>query len=115
MKISILTDTDELHSIDVTPELTVNSKNNVKKKIIIIIIISITLINEFNIKQINNLKKSISSKINVPSDEIILIYNGNPIKDENKTISDCSISNDDIVQLIRRYILLFFMIYSHTI
>eukprot|EP00833_Pecoramyces_ruminatium_P002168 jgi/Orpsp1_1/1176200/evm.model.c7180000056745.1 len=72
MKISILTDTDELHSIDVTPELT-----------------------------INNLKKSISSKINVPSDEIILIYNGNPIKDENKTISDCSISNDDIVQLIR--------------
>jgi len=73
MKISILTDTDELHSIDVTPELTVSE-----------------------------LKKSISNKLNIPEDEIILIYNGNPIRDFSKTISDCAISNDDIVQLIRR-------------
>jgi DNA damage-inducible protein 1 len=73
MKISILTDKDELINLDVTPELI-----------------------------FSELKKTISEKINVPVDEIILIYNGNPIQDDTKTIKDFSISDDDIVQLIRR-------------
>ncbi|ORY64664.1 hypothetical protein LY90DRAFT_227384 [Neocallimastix californiae] len=72
MKISILTDKDELINLDVTPELI-----------------------------FSELKKTISEKINVPVDEIILIYNGNPIQDDTKTIKDFSISDDDIVQLIR--------------
>jgi len=73
MKISILTDTEDLHTVEVTPELT-----------------------------INELKNKISKDINIPVDEIILIYNGNPIKDDSKTIQNCAITDDDIIQLIRR-------------
>jgi len=73
MKISILTYSDELHSVEITPEETINS-----------------------------LKEKISKIIKYPIDEIMLIYNGNPIKDDSKTIQQCTISDDDIVQLIRR-------------
>jgi len=73
MKISILTDTEDLHSVEVNLEETVTE-----------------------------LKKKVSTLVNSPVDEIILIYNGNPIQDESKTLKELSISDDDIVQLIRR-------------
>jgi len=73
MKISILTDTEDLHTVEVTPE-----------------------------EKIAELKVKVSQIVNSPVDEIILIYNGNPIQDDNKTLKDLSVSDDDIVQLIRR-------------
>jgi len=53
--------------------------------------------------EVTELKKKVSTLVNSPVDEIILIYNGNPIQDESKTLKELSISDDDIVQLIRRY------------
>lgn len=73
MKISILTDTEDLHSVDITLEETVSQ-----------------------------LKKKVSKLVNVSVDDIVLIYNGNPMQDDKKALKDFSITDDDIVQLIRR-------------
>ncbi|ORX52210.1 hypothetical protein BCR36DRAFT_445368 [Piromyces finnis] len=72
MKVSILIDDEDLQSVKVTQE-----------------------------EKIIDLKKKLSKIVNLSVDEIILIYNGNTIQEDNKTLNDLSISNDDIIQLIR--------------